>query len=369
MIGLALSGGGSRAMAFHLGCLRALNELSLLDRIGVVSTISGGSVIGAYYAFTPEKSFDEFETDIRSFLRSGFHRDIAIEYLKPFNFVPCVASFVMANVCRFASRIIGRSLELPRAKTRTDVFETVLSRRLFPGLTMTSPRRNGMQVVIGACELRTGTAFRFSHERCGDWRHGTLEESDISVSLAVTASAAYPMFLPCLDRTWWFTKGDLRSKHRVTLTDGGVYDNLGTQVLEPGRDPQVSLLSLPCEYLIVCNAGPGQDSGEHLPTGLFRRTKRSFEVVHRRVQDSAMNRLHQLASAKQIKGFAMPYLGQIDARLPHTPEPFVNRESVVNYPTNFAAMSDDWIEKLSSRGYQQTKILVPHYLPELVNEG
>ena len=28
-IGLALSGGGSRAIAFHLGCLRALQELEV----------------------------------------------------------------------------------------------------------------------------------------------------------------------------------------------------------------------------------------------------------------------------------------------------------------------------------------------------
>ena len=55
MIGLALSGGGSRAMAFHLGCLRALNDLGLLERVGVLSTISGGSLIGAYYAYTPHK--------------------------------------------------------------------------------------------------------------------------------------------------------------------------------------------------------------------------------------------------------------------------------------------------------------------------
>ncbi|MFZ3224451.1 MAG: patatin-like phospholipase family protein, partial [Xanthobacteraceae bacterium] len=48
-IGLALSGGGSRAIAFHLGCLRALNELGLLARVNVLSTVSGGSVIGAYY--------------------------------------------------------------------------------------------------------------------------------------------------------------------------------------------------------------------------------------------------------------------------------------------------------------------------------
>jgi NTE family protein len=48
-IGLALSGGGARAIAFHLGCLRALKHLGLLDRVSVLSTVSGGSVIGAYY--------------------------------------------------------------------------------------------------------------------------------------------------------------------------------------------------------------------------------------------------------------------------------------------------------------------------------
>src|SRR5260370_23092103 len=48
-IGLALSGGGSRAIAFHLGCLRALSRLGLLDRVAILSTVSGGSVIGAYF--------------------------------------------------------------------------------------------------------------------------------------------------------------------------------------------------------------------------------------------------------------------------------------------------------------------------------
>jgi NTE family protein len=46
-IALALSGGGARAMAFHLGCLRALHDLGILDRVRVLLTVSGGSVIGA----------------------------------------------------------------------------------------------------------------------------------------------------------------------------------------------------------------------------------------------------------------------------------------------------------------------------------
>ena len=39
-IALALSGGGARAMAFHLGCLRALHDLGILDRVRVLSTVS-----------------------------------------------------------------------------------------------------------------------------------------------------------------------------------------------------------------------------------------------------------------------------------------------------------------------------------------
>jgi len=57
MIGLALSGGGMRANAFHLGILAGLEEFkisnyegkSLLDRIDYISSVSGGSwALGAY---------------------------------------------------------------------------------------------------------------------------------------------------------------------------------------------------------------------------------------------------------------------------------------------------------------------------------
>ena len=46
-VGLSLSGGGYRAAAFHLGTLNKLNELGALEKIDVLSTISGGSITGA----------------------------------------------------------------------------------------------------------------------------------------------------------------------------------------------------------------------------------------------------------------------------------------------------------------------------------
>ena len=44
-IALALSGGGIRAMVFHLGVLRRLAERGLLERVTKVSTVSGGSLL------------------------------------------------------------------------------------------------------------------------------------------------------------------------------------------------------------------------------------------------------------------------------------------------------------------------------------
>ena len=47
--GLALSGGGFRASLFHIGVLAALAEEDQLKHIEVLSCVSGGSIIGAYY--------------------------------------------------------------------------------------------------------------------------------------------------------------------------------------------------------------------------------------------------------------------------------------------------------------------------------
>ena len=44
-IGLSLSGGGVRAMAFHAGVLRYLAENGLLESVKHVSSVSGGSLL------------------------------------------------------------------------------------------------------------------------------------------------------------------------------------------------------------------------------------------------------------------------------------------------------------------------------------
>jgi predicted acylesterase/phospholipase RssA len=48
-LGLALSGGGFRAALFHIGVLARMAELGMLRQVEVISTVSGGSIIGALY--------------------------------------------------------------------------------------------------------------------------------------------------------------------------------------------------------------------------------------------------------------------------------------------------------------------------------
>ena len=92
---------------------------------------------------------------------------------------------------------------------------------------------------------------------------------------------------------------------------------------------------------------------------------RSFLTVFRKVQDATRKRLHNLASAGEISGFALCYLGQQDNALPWVPAGLPRRDEVRDYPTDFAAMSTEDIDRLALRGDLLTRLLLAYYLPEL----
>ena len=80
-LGLALSGGGHRAAFFHIGVLGALAELGLLRKVRVLSTVSGGSCVGALYYLHVKQLLeekDDGEIDDLDFVR--IVRAVAAEY-------------------------------------------------------------------------------------------------------------------------------------------------------------------------------------------------------------------------------------------------------------------------------------------------
>lgn len=381
IIGLALSGGGSRAIAFHLGCLRALHKLELLEKISVVSTISGGSVIGAAYK-THKGTFEEFDIQIQTLLRRGLARTMAKNFISILGVkiiiafsITAVFAFVWTTL-RLAAFLLSLLLPIkvgflnqlresrspfPRFASRTSLLEKALNELIFKGLQLNQLSETAPSLVVNATELRTGTAFRFARQESGSWRLGRLTHNDVPLAHAVAASAAYPLFLPAFDEVQEFEKKGHFQAHRINLTDGGVYDNLGLSNFWPGRSSDVSLNVTKIDTIICCSAGYGlrQDPPSQF---IFARMNSAINVTFDRAQNASIARLYELKEAGKIKKFILPYLGQRDEQLIGAPSDLVKREEAHIYPTNFNAMPQEWIDRLSRRGEQLTRLAAETYL-------
>ena len=332
-IGLALSGGGSRAIAFHLGCLRALHDRGLLDKITAMSTVSGGSVIGALFAYS-DKPFQEFEKDIINLLSKGLTCGLIRYIICSKNFFNILFCMIFSGICALVFElsnliVFGIKFWFPnsfrkffnklilrppiRFSSRTKAFEQYLEDKYFQGKHLTDPTRNNIIVNINAAELRTQTVFNFGSKKSSTWRFGELRPP-ILVSHAVAASAAYPVFLPAIDEMLEFKKNQKIENplQRVIITDGGVYDNVGTDFfirrLDKENDEKIN-------FIIACVAGQGLPDGYSYPYSWFSRMVASIETTHRRTETMTFNLLHWLNKYGEIKGFIMPYLGQQDCNL------------------------------------------------------
>ena len=380
-IGIALSGGGSRAMAFHLGCLRTLHDLGLLQQARVMSAVSGGSVIAAMYA-VHEGTFDEFEQRVRAVLAVGFLKPsirTAFTTTEGAKALACFGLLLAAWLWLLPVRVVRRVITMGgeagsaaeswmprRFASRTTVLRRTLDRLLFNGRTLRSLPADKPRLVTLATELRTGSAFYFSTKEAGSWRVGRMDPARVSLAQAVAASAAYPAALPALDEFMKFRKddGSLRIE-RVTLTDGGVYENLGLSPLWPDRDRKVSVAVEDVDVIIACRAGYGLRTAN---PGLFwaSRMKAAFGCVFDRAQNLSMSRLFDLKRAGRLKAFALPYLDQDDRRLRFPPPDLVSRAAVEGYGTNFGAMPVKWIDLLSKRGEQLTLATIREHAQELL---
>ena len=244
-----------------------------------------------------------------------------------------------------------------------------MDRLLFKGKVLSDLRQDGPRWVAIAAELRTGSAFYFGRREAGDWRFGTIDPSHIPIAQAVAASAAYPAVLPALDEYMTFRSrnGTLRTE-RVTLTDGGVYDNLGLSPMWPDRDPSVSIGVEKLDILVACHAGYGLRTGD---AAIFFKSRMNavFATIHGRAQNATMKRMFDLKESGRLKTFVLPYLDQDDERLAFPPADLVRRTAVAGYPTDFSAMPIDWINRLSKRGEQLTLAVIKEYASELLPTG
>ncbi|MEM8713092.1 MAG: patatin-like phospholipase family protein [Planctomycetota bacterium] len=235
-IALALSGGGYRAAAFHLGVLTYLEALGWKDQLSQLSTVSGGTFVGAAYtcSLIDGEPTDSFARRFYTFMRTTHLVKLALHHLAhEAPGVPSGRKDLIVSAARvYAETFMARQDGAPR------LFREVLEADI--------PLR---EVVFNATEFRHGIAFRFlrseSHRaRIGNHYFNVPKEvaGEIQMADIVAASSCFPGgFEPLafpIDFAW--PKGKIPElppslakslETPVALMDGGVYDNQGMSSL------------------------------------------------------------------------------------------------------------------------------------------
>jgi NTE family protein len=219
---LALSGGGYRAMMFHLGALWRLNEVGLLGRLRRISSVSGGSITAAVLGL--------------HWHELGFRDHVATEFGL---LVDALRGMAATNVD--VGAVIG-GLLLPGGANRR--VARAYDRMLFHGATLQAlPDDAGggaPRFVINATNMQSAALWRFSKPYMADYRVGLVASPEVSLAAAVAASSAFPPFLsPAIidlgQPVQPLAGADLHRPpytERAVLSDGGVYDNLGLETIK-----------------------------------------------------------------------------------------------------------------------------------------
>lgn len=330
-IGLALSGGGFRAAAFHLGVFTELKDRGLLDKLDLLTCVSGGSIAGG-------------------FLAANWKQPDVLERL---------ASYLSSRSIAISSVVAGL---LNPFETRLEKLAQSYDRDLFGGKTLAS-LRDGPRIYFNATNLATGNMFFFvagkalsdgadAGETMGEHEAGTASASDFLISRAVAASSAFPPVFPPLRIDADLYPNALTDY--VTLTDGGVYDNLGV-------NPFLRTERNPLDYAIVSDGGkPFDVTAEPTEQGTIV-LKEAINILMEQVRGLQFSRL-QLAYKAQ-KG-PKPLWFSIDSQEGEERAGDAAFASLIG--TNLKSLSAAEMEVLVRHGRALTKARLTRYAPELL---
>ncbi len=320
-LGLALSGGGFRAAFFHIGVLAQMAMLGLLRHVEVISTVSGGSIVGALYYLHVKKlleiKIDDEITDQDykaiverievDFLR-GVQRNIRMRtFLNPLKNI----RMGMANYSRsdrigelydelLYRPVLDTSRSTPIQMRELKIQPKAAKADFYPLKDNVGRRAKVPILLINATTLNTGHNWRFEASRMGEPpRKGDLaqdvdknlrllrapsygaiieKQQDIELGLAVSASACVPGIFHPLAISDLYPDGI-----RVQLVDGGVHDNQGIQ----------GLLDRKCTLFVVSDAS-GQMGDEPDPaTTINSILGRTNGILMDRVREEELFRILQ----------------------------------------------------------------------------
>jgi len=314
--GLALSGGGFRASFFHLGVLARLAEMGLLQRVEVISTVSGGSILGAlYYVHVKRLLEEKADGEItgadylqillrieREFLAAVQGNMRMRTFLNPMkNIRMAFANYSRSDrIGELYDELLYRPVLAPGREASIEMRELFIHPKgdrtdFYPRDHNVGRNTKAPILILNASTLNTGHNWRFEASRMGEPPRGsrtaqevdknmrlrqppsyndiTPRQQNIELGLGVAASACVPgIFAPLA------ISGLYDREIRVQLVDGGVHDNQGIQ----------GLVDEKCTHFIVSDASGQMQDEMDPPAGVLSVLMRSNDILMDRVREEEL---------------------------------------------------------------------------------
>jgi NTE family protein len=307
-IALCLSGGGFRAALFHLGAVRRLYELGLLDTVRTVAAVSGGSTIAAYLAKHCDRwrkralSVEEWERTIAAPFRSIASRNL--------NTIPVLVGWMPWNLTNNAGVIALANAFEARGVTRQT----------------TDQLPDEPRFLFEATDLVTGDAWIFDRAMTPPRK----------VATAVAVSSCYPgFFRPFTEST----------PQQIALVDGGLHDN---RVIEPVWKTH--------RHLLISDGGDmlQPQFGESILWSLIRSVKvlwNQSQVVQKRWVISSFISGQMSGTYWDIESSPMHYLKEPGRTCFSGYTPALARDVIAQIRTDYDAFSRAEMAVLENHGY------------------
>lgn len=213
-VGLALSGGGSRAANFSAAAMEELDGIGILRQVDAISSVSGGGLPGAYYALHGPGT--DWKT-LRQKMATDFFDRFMWKWAGPLN---------------WGNLAFGR-------QTKTDLMADVFDEVLFDGKRYADMEGPGPIFLANATDLTNGgTRVAISNEYFVNELGSPLR--DFRVANAVAISAAFPGVFDSVTLEQFRRRAihapiagtySWDQPSFVHLIDGGASDNLGIETL------------------------------------------------------------------------------------------------------------------------------------------
>ena len=283
-IGLGLSGGGFRASIFHLGVILRLEELGIMPRVNVISSVSGGSIIAAYYVIEMERRLRAKRDE----LKAGRPLiDVRVEI-----FQEIAADFFRATDHNLRSRALVFSpfyhplstLKMFRTRyNRSDVMQAEYDRWFYRKNTLdqlpsvasagkvgVNSHLAGPKLLLNTASLLTGKRVSFSREPISGAKElSRVDKNVLPLSRIVGASAGVPVLFPPT-----YVSGDM-------LVDGGVTDNQGLEALWEEN----------CDILLISDASGQMEQVHRMSSGGIGVLSRTNSIFQFQIREKLIDQL------------------------------------------------------------------------------